>query len=164
MIFTLNFRDGGCQRNGIVAFLFVGKENTKWRCKERARDNDDGEHDEKRRATAQTGKGAYQLLDCLCIGFSQLFRGCDDCSGRAVVALFKHLSLCILRSCFSCAFCCGFRCRRFRCCLWCADLLCISRPDINAARGPFPRRGVWLRLLADGGRLLRWWLNRPRRG
>ena len=108
MIFTLNFRDGGCQRNGIVAFLFVGKENTKWRCKERARDNDDGEHDEKRRATAQTGKGAYQLLDGLCRGFGQLFRGCGGCSGRTIIALLEHFSLRVLRHRFSCAFCRGF--------------------------------------------------------
>ena len=100
MIFALNFRDSRRQRNGIVAFLFVGKENPQRRCKERARHNDDGKHDEKRRAAAQTGKGAYQLLDRLCSGFGQLFRGCGGCSSCTVVALFEHFPLCVLRGCF----------------------------------------------------------------
>ena len=101
MIFSLNFRNGCRQWNGIITFLFVRKENPQRRCKKRARDNDDGKHDEKRRAAAQTGEGAYQLLDGLRCGFGQLFRGCSGCSGCAVVALFKHFSLCILCSCFS---------------------------------------------------------------
>ena len=36
-------------------------------------------------------------------------------------------------------------------------MLCISCPNRNAAPGFFSRCGVWLRLLADGGQLLRWW-------
>ena len=98
MILALNFRNGGCQRNGIVAFLLVRKKDAKRRSQKRTRDNDDGKHDEKRRAAAQTDQRAYQLLDGLCRSFSQLFRGCGGCSGRAVVALFKHFSLCILCS------------------------------------------------------------------
>jgi len=98
VIFTLNFRNGCRQWNGIVAFLFICEKNPQRRCKERARDNDDGKHDKKRRTAAQTGKGAYQLLDGLCRGFSQLFRGCGGCSGSPVVALLEHFSLCILCS------------------------------------------------------------------
>ena len=113
MIFALNFCNGGCQRNGIVAFLLVRKEDAERRSQKCACDNDDGKHNKKRRAAAQTGECAYQLLDGLCRGFGQLFRGCGGCSGRAVVALFKHLSLCVLCGCFPCAFCRGFRCRRF---------------------------------------------------
>ena len=108
MVLTLDFRDGRCQWNGVVCLLLVRKKNPQRRCKERTRDNDDGKHNEKRRAAAQTGKGAYQLLDGLCRGFGQLFRGCGGCSGRTIIALLEHFSLRVLRHRFSCAFCRGF--------------------------------------------------------
>ena len=93
VVFTLNFCDGGCQRNGIIAFLLVGKENPQRRSQKRPRNNDDEKHDKKRRAATQTGEGAYQLLDRLCRGFGQLFRGCGGCSGSPVVALLEYFSL-----------------------------------------------------------------------
>ena len=75
MILALNFRNSRCEWNGVVCLLLVGKENPQRRCKERPRNNDDGKHDKKRRAATQTGEGAYQLLDGLCRGLGQLFRG-----------------------------------------------------------------------------------------
>ena len=54
VVFTLNFCNGSCQRNGIFAFLLIRKQDAERRCKKRARDNDDGKYDKKRRAAAQT--------------------------------------------------------------------------------------------------------------
>ena len=108
MVLTLDFCDGRCQWNGVVCLLLVGKENPQRRSQKCARDNDDGKHNEKRCAAAQTGKGAYQLLDRLCRGFGQLFRGCGGCSGRAVVTLFEHFPLCVLRCRFPRTLCINF--------------------------------------------------------
>ena len=160
MILALNFRNSRCEWNGVVCLLLVGKQNPQRRCKERTRDNDDGKHDEKRCAAAQTGKGAYQLLDGFCRGLGQLFRGCGGCSGSTLIALLEHFPLCVLRGCFPCLLCRSFRYRRFLLRLWGADLLCISRPNINAALEFFSQCGVCFRLFTDGGRLLRWWILR----
>ncbi len=158
VVFTLNFCNGGCQRNGIFAFLFVSKENPQRRSQKRPRNNDDGKHDKKRRAATQTGEGAYQLLDRLCRGFDQLF------SRAAAAALVARLLL--FWSIFRCASCVAdFRARFaavfdagvFGCTF--GVLIC----SVSIVRIETPRRGLsrgagaWSSAFHGWRGLFHWW-------
>ena len=52
MIFTLNFRNGGCQQHGIFRLLLIRKEDAERRGQKCTCNNDDRKHDEKRSAAA----------------------------------------------------------------------------------------------------------------
>lgn len=108
VILALYLRNGSCQWNGIVCLLLVGKQNPQRRSQERACDNDDGKHNEKRCAAAQRDKCVYQLFRRFCRRFAQLLCRCNGCSCYAGIALLEHLSLCVLRRRLSRTLCINF--------------------------------------------------------
>ena len=102
MILALDLRNSRRQRHSIIGLLFVGKEDSQWRRQERARNNQQGKHDQERSAAAETHQYTDQLFCRFCRSLDQPFRCCSSSSGRAGIALFEHLPLGVLSGHFLC--------------------------------------------------------------